>query len=385
MCSRGVSPLDDTTKTGNCHGRDGCGTHGQDARATPIRKGGDISGIFRPGRAAWIACVLLSPAMLCGCGWFCDLQNGYLLHGQDVILLPGQKVALKARLQSGGFLIDEQNRRVRFSLAGRQIAEATTDREGFAEAQFTPAEPGDYLISVEVQPEGLGRKPPPPAELLVACRKADQPIIVVDLDGTLVAHGFDKVLTGNPDPLPDSPGVMKRLADEFTILYLTHRPAYLGPKSKRWLAGHGFPRGPVILSQPGDLITGSGKYKTEQLEALHSRFSMVQIGIGDLPSDAQAYCRNKMIAYLIIDADRQNNALDIYILGKKLENLPSTVQIVFGWLDIAEGIFADKTFSAGSAIEKLKNMHSGHGRPSDHPRPADSETAPATNESQPLE
>ena len=50
---------------------------------------------------------------------------------------------------------------------------------------FTPRRQGDYVFKVEVDPAELKHKAPEPVELLVAYRRADEPMAIVDVDKTL--------------------------------------------------------------------------------------------------------------------------------------------------------------------------------------------------------
>ena len=137
-------------------------------------------------------------ATLCGCGSQAQLLGAwgqYVFSAQDVLACPGQQVQLRSCLEGGDLLSDQPGYLVRYRLGPRVLAVAQTDEEGYATAEFTPRAVGDYHIVAEVVPMGFAPgTAPPPADLLVSCRPADTPILVVDLDKTVVASDFRRVL-----------------------------------------------------------------------------------------------------------------------------------------------------------------------------------------------
>lgn len=280
------------------------------------------------------------------------MRNGKLVQAQDVLALPGEQVVLRVRLESGTFLSDERNRTVRFVLNGQVHAIAVTDREGFAEAVFVPRSPGDYLFRIEMP--GDDGDPWPQPDLLVSCRGANEPITVVDLDGTLMERDWKRVLTGDPEPLVRAREVLTRLAQDRGIIYLTHRPERFGPKSKAWLREHGLPRGPVLLAETEQLIEGSQRYKTERLNDLRSRFHGISLGIGDQISDAVAYRHNGMGAILIYDPYDPDDPDDLREQAARLVELPEAVQVVKDWGEVQAVFWEGKFYPPGRMAEELQ-------------------------------
>jgi hypothetical protein len=319
--------------------------------------------MFRPsyittpqGRLIFPLIFLFGFSLVGGCRFIQDIvgmRKGYLLQAQDVLTLPGKKVILRTRLESGSFLHDERNRTILFSLNDKLFAAARTDEEGFAEAAFQPAAPGDYVFTINVKPGELKTDLPPQAELLVACRRADAPIVVADLDGTVVAPDFRAVLTGDPAAMPGADATLNRLSADHTILYLTHRPEVFGPKSKLWLREHNFPRGPVLLANRSDLIKSNEKYKSQELYTLRRSHRCIQIGIGNKISDAKAYLDNGLKAILILQLHKPENPGDIRKQAKSLAQLPDSVQIVRTWKEIDMALFTDKAFPRSQAQREL--------------------------------
>ncbi|MDK1031914.1 MAG: hypothetical protein QGD94_07905 [Planctomycetia bacterium] len=294
-----------------------------------------------------------------GCGtqeMLLGTEGKHLFIVSDALALPGEEIVLQARLRSGDLLKAQPGRIVRFSLNGRLFKIAETDGDGAATVSFTPEAAGDYRFSVEMAPTGFSDAPPGARQLLVACRKAEAPLMVVDMDKTLVASGFDAVLIGNPKPMQMSSAVMNRLARKYTVVYLTHRPDYFGPKSSAWLREHGYPVGPLLLSDITGFLKGSGAFKSRMLEELRRRFKNIPIGIGDKISDAQAYHDNGMRAFLIISVSEATGSAALTALADALGSLPEAVQVVTDWSQIEKGIFDGASFPRSKAQEQLRKL-----------------------------
>lgn len=291
-----------------------------------------------------------------GCGFLRSVfgeKEGYLFEGYDTLALPGEEVAVKVRLQEGSLLRDKPDVPLRFAENGRMRATARTDGDGYASVRFTPPSPGDYVVTAEAMPGALEKMPPGPARAIVCCRQADAPLIIVDLDKTLVGAGFRTVLMSDPPPMPRSIEVMNQLARRFTVVYLTHRLDYLGPKSKGWLAAHGYPRGPVLLSDKREFLQGSGHYKAEVLGNLRRRFTGRFIGIGDKPSDIQAYLAHRAEAFLLMRIREDAGPRDLRAMASTLQSLPPNVQVVSNWDEIRQAILVGTSHSRDRFIGYL--------------------------------
>ncbi|HET6442838.1 MAG TPA: hypothetical protein VFH53_10720 [Phycisphaerae bacterium] len=306
------------------------------------------------------AALLLAMVLMSACG--CGAQNvlfggrqGYLFTVSDAVALPGEEVLLRAHLQGGDFLRAQPGYVVRFSRGGEFYKAAETDRDGVAAVSFTPTAPGDYVFRVEPSPNGFPDQPPEPVEAFVLCRRADTPILVVDLDKTVVASGFQQVLVGKPEPMADSVEVMKRLAKDYTVIYLTHRPDFFGPKSKAWLREHEYPRGPLLLSDIGGFLKGSGAFKSAVLGDIRRRFKGGKaVGIGDKVSDVVAYHDHGLRAFLIVQPDETAGAAGLRQLADSLDPLPDAVQVVTGWREIERAVFEAATFPKTALQQRLR-------------------------------
>ncbi len=305
----------------------------------------------------WWTVVLAGLAALPGCtriNRYLGTESKYLLKAYDMLALPGQKVYPRARLESGTIQRDLPGRTIRFLKSGRLFNQTTTDDEGFAVMAFTPRRQGDYVFKVEATPTELKHKAPEPVELLVACRRASEPMIILDVDNTLAVTRTWGFFGDNPPAMPNSVKVTRRLARDYTIVYMTHRPQQYGHKTKTWLRQYGYPQGPLLMPEVVDFARGSRRYKTKRLDQLQSTFKNIQVGIGDKISDARAYHQNGVKAFLIVNVDELDESEDYLELAKKLEELPEQVQVVENWSQIKAGIYAKESFPRSAMQKELR-------------------------------
>ena len=290
-------------------------------------------------------------------------RMGRVLLARDLLVAPGEEVTLHASLRDGFRLDGVEGVRIQFHLDERRIDERVSDGDGNVQTRWTaPAEAGDYAIRVRVkgddQPADEDRQVAP-ARLLVAVRKPETAIAVVDLDKTLVASGFATVLLGgaSAEPMAGSQAVLVRLAKTHTVVYLTHRPDFLGPTSKNWLDTHGYPVGPVLTSTLGGLLEGSGTFKTERLNALKKTFPNLKVGVGDKISDAQAYATLGMTSILIPDVDwSDDDPEDFEKVAAELAALPDTVHVVTNWTEVSAILFDGASHPKGPMLERLRGV-----------------------------
>jgi len=284
-------------------------------------------------------------------------EDGILLFGHDTLAYPKEPVVLAAKIISLraiepkgikdvtlGFYYDEE-----------LIGAARTDENGQARITWTPPEQDDYEFTVGVieAPEGVELPKLADAPLLVAARKKDTPLVVIDLDHTLVQSSFVHVLLGTARPMPDSVRVTRRIAKKYGIVYLTDRPDLLSVRSKQWLRNNGYPPGPVLLSTVSKLFSQAGQFKTSKLSDVRKAYPKTAIGIGDKTSDAQAYVDNGMTAYLIPHyKDKPSSLRD---KAEEIDRLVGRgrLNVVSGWKQIEAGIFAGKKFPPGDAIRRM--------------------------------
>ncbi|MFO8011771.1 MAG: hypothetical protein R6X20_00555 [Phycisphaerae bacterium] len=292
----------------------------------------------------------------CGAqGILLGTDGEYLLTVRDAVAPPGEEVGLVARLQEGDLLRGRQGHVLRFKRGEDLFKAAETDADGVARVTFTPEAAGDHVFTVEVAAAGLPDDPPDPRDLLVACRSPDTRMVICDLDKTVVASGFQTVLLGNPDPMPGSVDVLKRLAADRTVIYLTHRPDYFGPKSKRWLWAQGYPRGPVLLSTESSFLKGSGTFKREMLQTLKKDFAKIEVGIGDKFSDVEAYHAAGLTGILVLPIPDDPSAETLEDLAEQVAALPGAIHVVTGWDQVEAILFDGESYPPGPMAKDLRD------------------------------
>jgi hypothetical protein len=306
--------------------------------------------------------LVLAGLPACGCGAQSTLlgtSGSSLLTGSDLLATPLEQVDLRAQFRRGDYLQGAPGYMLRFWRDGELYKAAETDSDGIAKVSFAPPRAGDYRFRVEVAPVGMPDAPPAPIEILVACRPADTPMVIVDMDKTIVASGFHAVLLGNPEPMEGSQRVLTSLAGQNTVVYLTHRPDLFGLKSKRWLVDNGYPPGPVLLSSVGGFLKGSGAFKTEMIAQLRKRFTNLRIGIGDKISDAQSYRDNGMQAFLIVEIPRADKPEALRKLADELQPLDESVHVVTHWNQIQEVLAGKAAYTRPQMQARLRQMADG--------------------------
>lgn len=292
---------------------------------------------------------------------------GTVLLASDLLVEPGQEVTLSASLRHGLRLEGVEGKRVQFVLGDTLIGEVRTNKNGDVAVKWkAPDKAGDSVVRVRLntddQPSTSLLRPDPygpveDVELRVSARPKETKFAVVDLDKTLVASGFMKVLAGEAKPIPGAALVMQRIAKVQTILYLTQRPDFLGAASKRWLIENGFPPGPVLTSNAGTMTTGSGQFKNTRLAEVKRTFPNLVVGIGDKFSDAKAYADNGLRPILILQVDWSEDEAEPYEkLAADLAALPDSVQVVTNWSQIASILFEGAAFPKQDMEKRLRQV-----------------------------
>lgn len=303
---------------------------------------------------------------LTGCGLqdqMLGASGGLLFQGYDTLATPGQAVRLTASLQGGDYLKGMEGYQVGYYRMDKKIGEARTDDDGLAEIAFTPEGVGNHVVLARLEDPDVRKFAIEAVEIVVSTQEPTRPMVVVDLDHTLVASGFGDVLAGRADPMPDSDRVMERLARRRTIIYLTHRPQLFTEETKRWIRKYNYPTGALLTSTLSEFFAGSGPYKSAKIEVLKATFPKIEIGIGDKPSDAQAYAANGLKAVLIIHPDAIDTSAEAQRMATELAALPPGVEVVASWAEVEQALFEGKHFPAGPAIERVNRRAAEGDRP----------------------
>ncbi len=292
--------------------------------------------------------------ILPGCGaadWWFGAEQGVLFQGFDDIVQPGDQAELKVSLRGGGMLNGISDYTVFFyNENGQRVGAAKTGADGVAEFTVKLEEPGLYHFTATLDPSEVGTVEVPNAGLQVGVYTCDTRFLIVDLDGTIVAQAFDLVVLGDPSALPQSRQVLTELAGHYQVVYLTHRPECLGRRTRQWLSEHRMPPGPLIISRSREFLSGSETFKTKTIAQLTSKFPAKHAGVGDKPSDIQAYLSRGMLGVLLIDAGDDTPAGRAEILHE-LSLLPEGAQVVTNWMQ-AEAALSGQASYPPSALRK---------------------------------
>lgn len=287
-------------------------------------------------------------------------QAGHIFFGQDVLTRPGKAVALRARLRS--YDPDRQ------ALAGVEVAfrrdidrkligVARTDEAGWAEIAWPGARPGQYRFTARVidAPGEAALRNLPAASIHIFIARADTPFVVVDIDRTLVDSNFFRVMLWDGGrPMPNSAAVLRRIASQYAVIYLTHRPEDLTRLSRQWLARQGYPAGPILLSRLRELAGDSGRAKAARLAAIRENFPRLRWGIGDKIQDVRAYQENGLRAIWIPHLGDDRKDLWKVIDEIHAARLGDEVIVVTGWRQIERAIFDDYRCSPGRFADRLE-------------------------------
>jgi hypothetical protein len=292
---------------------------------------------------------------------FLGARHGVVYYAFDTLTYPNEPVELIARLQSVKLLEAIEGVSIAFYLDDQLIETAKTDQTGVAKIVWTPSATGDYNIAAKIVevPAGLSQEilEVPAAPLLVAVREKQDPLLVLDLDHTVVDSSFFRVLMGSGTPMKDSVEITNKLKQRYTLIYLTHRPDLMTYRSKSWLKKNGYPDGPLLVSELKQALGSSGEFKAARLASLKETFANIQIGIGDKLSDAQAYVENGITAYLIphYDQDDPEDIRDMAAAIRKLQG-DGRLNVVSSWRQIETGIFDGRKYSAESFADGLEKQ-----------------------------
>jgi len=319
-----------------------------------------VSASGLPLRIAAVVSLTAGAMMSAGCAHLREALGAdgkYLFMGQDALCLPGREVRMTVKLVKVSISHEVEAAPIRIFHKDQLLAEGRTDHEGEASFTFRPEKVGDYEFVARYQPLD---KPASSVQtqLLLAARPADAALCVVDLDKTLVDSGFRRVLTGDPPPMNHSPRVMNRIAERWTVIYLTSRSEYLGPKTKDWLRKHRFPNGPVLLAETEELLTGNRRYKSQSLARIRRDFIGRGVGIGNKKSDVLAYQENGLEAIYLVRLTQKERRNPPAIREKihDVKELPGSVQVAMDWRDVEAAIFEDKQLTAYRACRQIAGL-----------------------------
>jgi hypothetical protein len=200
--------------------------------------------------------------------------------------------------RSGWILRGVEDVEVRFLVDGREVATSTTDERGFAKAV---ANVGREAQRFEATADFEGEIFRTEGELV--SWRTDRVIIACDIDSTISNTSLNALFFHELDfvsqPIGSSPEVLREIANDYQIMYLTARPRFTLEKTRHWLSEHGYPEAPVLTSlSVGDVLSQTG-YKTRMLRSLRRHYRNLLIGIGNTDIDLESYAAHDMLTLLV--------------------------------------------------------------------------------------
>ena len=280
-------------------------------------------------------------------GVFLNAEHGAVFYAYDTLAHPKKPVDLAAKLLSARDLKPIPGVTVSIYRDQWVAGRLTTNADGIASLRWVPPASGNYTFTAKIVavPDESCREllEVTPAPMLVAARPKETRFVVIDLDHTIVDSSFFRVLLDGGKPMPGSVAAVKRIAQVYGIIYLTHRPDLLTRRSKAFLTRNGYPPGPLLVSQLKDVFD-SGEFKTAKLSEVRKAFPQVAVGIGDKLSDAQAYVDNGLTAYLIPHYKDKPN--DLRKMAGEIRRLHGggRLHVVPGWREVEQGLFDGRSF-----------------------------------------
>jgi len=255
---------------------------------------------WSPMTAAARCCRAIPPGLLallaCGCA------SRYLVTVEDVVCPVHDKARLVGKLEYRGLVIFNpgiEDRDLAFLVDGRPVGQDETNDEGYARVKHRCVGPGEVPLEVRYR-DRRGRSHS--ARATVFAWPEDDPVLVVDIDHTVAEPRTRSLLGPGPDrsePLPGAAALLSDLARHFHVVYLTARPREMSVKTRRWLAEHAFPRGPLLTWDVDRYEWSATDFKKDRLDDLTDRFDQVTIGIGNRGGDHEAYRKRKLLTVLV--------------------------------------------------------------------------------------
>lgn len=223
-----------------------------------------------------------------------------MLNVEDVIACPGQTVELHAYLENRSFLFTTgrlADIEVAFERDGEILGVGHTDHHGRASINCPAGtETWDFTAragTARWQGASQGH---------VFVWPESRPLVAIDIDETVIRSQYLSLLFDRHDqspPMPHSQRVIKRLAQQYGVIYISARARLFRDKTRQWLSRYDYPVGPVILGADFNSIAWQHDAKYRMLKALREQRPALRIGIGDKGADENAFLANRMKCIII--------------------------------------------------------------------------------------
>jgi len=200
--------------------------------------------------------------------------------------------------RTGWILRGVQDVEVHFLVDGREVATARTDERGFTKVVANVDREAQQFEATATFDGGTLH-----AEGELVSWRTDRVIVACDIDSTISQTSLSALFFHELDfvsqPIGNSPEVLREIARDYQIMYVTARPRFTLEKTKHWLSEHGYPEEPVLTSLTVGDALGQTEYKTRMLKSLRKHYRNLLIGIGNTDIDLESYAAHDMLTLLV--------------------------------------------------------------------------------------
>lgn len=253
-------------------------------------------------------------------------RSSALIIPIDQLTQPGQPTYLEVRLRTGGFSFIQRpisGELVEFLIGDQVIGRSLASGRGIAVRKFTPTEPGLYVVTVRLVENP--RYEAESVELIVACRKHSDPILLIHLS-SVKDPADPPEIPFLPSPIqeamPEAARILTELSKTRQLLYFDSGKEKLLPEQKIWMVDEDFPQAPLMA---WDLSGGASAHTdrlTDRLDALKAEgWKNLSAGISRSALDAEVFIAQGIRA--IVMAEEGDDP-----------ELPEGVGVVTNWTEI---------------------------------------------------
>ncbi len=232
--------------------------------------------------------------------------NDAVVSLNDVIRESDGEARLVAYAEREAFLglrTDAEDIEVEFFAGRTRLGDDKTNDEGIASIECDPFPRGETRVEAVAHMDGKTLS----AAASVFEWDEEKVAIAVDIDDTIARTDYDDLVfderDDDSDPIKSARRTLRRLSQDFQILYLTARPRFMLDKTRDWLEEEEFPPGPVVVAPGLRETINAEQYKRDTLKRYRKDWPNLLIGIGDKPSDAKAYGENDMLTLIVTEDD----------------------------------------------------------------------------------
>lgn len=261
------------------------------------------------------------------------LARRAILTLEDALANPGASMELRAWVERKLFLFVDPNvegATVEFHTDAGLLGTAVTDLDGIARWVARDLPPGLHRIRAKL---AAGSKHhAPEAEARIGVFRPDAPVIITDIDHTVAdvsPLGFITKPNSIVRPMPGAPEALREIAASMQVLYLSARDHIFVGKTRAWLRANGFPEGVLVLRRLRFTQATPLEHKLRRLEEIVTRLKNVRFGVGDLPTDVQAY--------------QARGIRPILLSARPLPEVSADVPRAASWAEILDIVRKDRT------------------------------------------